>query len=587
MDSTLDLDDKKTKKIRFIVLLHGYASTPEKLSQVKKYVETQYPNSEVFCPQLALSIFSTANPDKIIVDLIDLIEKRINEIQKHNIDEIIFIGHSLGALLIRKLYIIICGETAEAPFENIYKKNKDSLVEPKGWADRVSRLILIASLNRGWSISNQLNISKGILVTFGVFIGNFLRLFNITFIGLTVRRGAEFITQLRIQWIRMRQRSKYEQSSAGNATVIQLLGSTDDIIAPEDNIDLVSGDDFIYLDVPYSGHIDIIDFNDLQNGEQRRKTFLLALDAPLEQLKVHTIHPSDDQLPKPNDEIKKMVFVIHGIRDKGYWTHKIARKIKYEAKKINPDCLDEWTTETSSYGYFPMLPFLFPWHRRKKVEWLMDQYAEAVARYPNAAFSYVGHSHGTYLLAKAFELYPCCKFDKVVFAGSVVRSNYNWQKRIENKQVNRVLNFVATRDWVVAIFPNFFELLNMQDLGSAGHNGFTQVRNLPQVQQVKYVKGGHDAGITEPMWNTIAHFVLDGTLARLPNLARTRSGLTVFFGKHPYIGWIGIALITSIIPLLTYGFWYCTRPWLELGFAILGFSTALYILSLWLILTRI
>ena len=51
-----------------------------------------------------------------------------------------------------------------------------------------------------------------------------------------------------------------------------------------------------------------------------------------------------------------------------------------------------------------MLPFLLSAYRRKNVEWLMDRYTEVVARYPNATVSYIGHSNGTYLLAKALEL---------------------------------------------------------------------------------------------------------------------------------------------------------------------------------------
>ncbi len=64
--------------------------------------------------------------------------------------------------------------------------------------------------------------------------------------------------------------------------------------------------------------------------------------------------------------------------------------------------------------------------RRSKVEWLMDQYTENLALYPNADFSFVGHSNGTYLLAKALLEYPACKFKNVVFAGSVVNKNYDW-----------------------------------------------------------------------------------------------------------------------------------------------------------------
>jgi hypothetical protein len=44
--------------------------------------------------------------------------------------------------------------------------------------------------------------------------------------------------------------------------VVQLLGSQDDLVAPEDNVDLISGGDFLYPDVPYSGHASIIKLDD-------------------------------------------------------------------------------------------------------------------------------------------------------------------------------------------------------------------------------------------------------------------------------------------------------------------------------------
>jgi hypothetical protein len=49
-------------------------------------------------------------------------------------------------------------------------------------------------------------------------------------------------------------------------TPFQLLGSVDDFVAPQDNVDLVSGGDFIFLDVPYSGHSNVIELHDNQHG---------------------------------------------------------------------------------------------------------------------------------------------------------------------------------------------------------------------------------------------------------------------------------------------------------------------------------
>src|SRR3974390_289676 len=85
-------------------------------------------------------------------------------------------------------------------------------------------------------------------------------------------------------------------------------------------------------------------------------------------------------------------------------------------------------TFTGTYGYFAIFPFIAPWVRHWKTGWLMDQCVLMRALYPKAEFSYVGHSNGTYLLARALLHYPAARFHHVVFAGSVVRCDYPWNR---------------------------------------------------------------------------------------------------------------------------------------------------------------
>ena len=153
-----------------------------------------------------------------------------------------------------------------------------------------------------------------------------------------------------------------------------------------------------------------------------------------------------------------------------------------------------------------MLSFLLPSERHNKVRWLMDQYVEARSLYPNARFAYVGHSNGTYLVAKALLDYPSCSFDRIVFAGSVVRTDYDWARHIARGKVEAVLNYVATADLIVAVLPGAWEMVNLQDLGSAGHNGF----RIPhkKVFQTKFVRGGHSCPREEDNWNDIAEFIV-------------------------------------------------------------------------------
>lgn len=586
-----------------VVLLHAYMHSAARLESVQALVRGTWPDAEIYCPQLPTSRLSMADPNRIVAGLLAEIDRRYARAQAQGAAycTIVLVGHSLGALLARKLYVVACGEVEGAPFEAEYRPanvDEDALVPARPWAGCVSRIVLLAGMNRGWRVSHHLSLVNAPIWSLGALlchvvhalVGRWPLIFGF-------RRGAEFITQLRIQWLLMRRRASgagpfgqgetRAPAAPGSALTVQLLGSRDDMVAPEDNVDLVSGGDFVYLDVPHSGHADIIDMADPIVGAGRTRAFVLALQADRAQLQREAVVPSDERFAAPDESIERVVFVMHGIRDVGYWTHKIARRIKQRAG----DRLATWATETSSYGYFPMLPFLFPWYRRQKVEWLMDQYTEALARYPNAKFSYVGHSNGTYLLARALELYPCCRFERVVFAGSVVRRDYDWRRFLGGPQprVRGVLNFVATGDWVVAFFPKFFQLFKLQDLGSAGHDGFVLSQPDTGVSQVTYVKGGHGAAIVESVWNVIAGYVVDGRvdMDEIQPVPRRQNRLVKLLGRCPPLVWL--ALIAS-----TYALWQGIALAIGLlGLApstqafVAGFSFALYLLLLWLVVTRV
>lgn len=512
--------ENRGESSELIVLLHAYMSSSAKLQSVRDVVANEFPNADLYIPDFQAGWSSTENPTQItqtLLEDIDNIWKHREEQTSSAYKRIILVGHSLGALIARKIYVCACGEIADAPLEK-----QISAKVPRPWASRVERVILVAGMNRGWRISHHLSLGNAALWSVGSFFGNILSLIRgAPLLIFSIRKGGPFITQLRLHWIQMR--NHVTEKNVGNALTIQLLGSIDDMVSPDDNIDLVSGRDFVYLDMPYSGHANVIEMNDpspVPNseklgkdepstiGEVRAAVFREALLNDKDELLQNSVMPTD--LPAENRrlDVTDVVFVIHGIRDLGYWTHKVARRI-LELGKREGAKNGVFATETSSYGYFPMLPFLLPTKRREKVEWLMDQYAEALALYPNAKFSFVGHSNGTYLLARALQNYPACRFKNVVLAGSVVRTRYDWTSAIASGQVEKILNYVATADWVVAIFPRAVQMLRVQDLGSAGHDGFANEKQ--EVEQIKYVSGGHGAALNEANWDAIASFILTGS----------------------------------------------------------------------------
>src|SRR5687768_5851860 len=106
-----------------VVLLHAYTHHGSNLESVEAVVRQVWPNADVHRPDLPASVFSMANPNEIVVGLLAAIDKKYGEALERNIpcEEIVLVGHSLGALLARKLYVVACGEVERAPLEDEFR----------------------------------------------------------------------------------------------------------------------------------------------------------------------------------------------------------------------------------------------------------------------------------------------------------------------------------------------------------------------------------------------------------------------------------------------------------------------------------
>jgi pimeloyl-ACP methyl ester carboxylesterase len=236
----------------------------------------------------------------------------------------------------------------------------------------------------------------------------------------------------------------------------------------------------------------------------------------------------------------------------------------------------------------------------------MDQYAEARARYPRADFHYVGHSNGTYLAAQALKDYPAARFKRIVFAGSVVRRDYKWSALTQPTKSNpkapprveKVLNYVATADWVVALFPKGLEPWRVFNLGSAGHDGFDEASEQGPVYEVEYIVGDHGAGHQESNWEDIGRFIVFGETPKLreasvndnqsrseadenlelshPPFSKKQNEVWRYFGRHSHriLAFLAAFVVGIGIFLL-----FSESAWSAFGF----FS---YLLAAYLVVTR-
>lgn len=536
-----------------IVMLHGYAEKAASLGSLQNTLDNivGLQGADYLIPELPTSRFSTAPPNQIVAELICEIDRLWI---KKEYGKIIFVGHSVGGLIARKIYIAASGENKrEARFEHDLVERLRSTcsikpTEQRKWIKSVEKILLFAGMNNGWTISHHMSIAKAVAMKLGVAYGYIQEYFT----GETpfifhARNGSSFITQIRLQWLALSRRSNEVFT---NLSTVQFLGTIDDVVAPDDNLDLVTGDNFTYIEVPHSDHGNIVDMSENEFGSARAvRVKSVFLDSGVNYSSIDY----QSRIRITNPEIDDVVFVVHGIRDLGHWTQKLANRVRVQSLKSDASAFVE--SETSSYGYFPMLSFLNPGARQEKVNWLMNRYVEAKAVYPNADFHYIGHSHGTYLLARALHDYESVKFKRVVFAGSVVRTDFNWEKYIPG-QVESVINFVSTADWVVAFFPKALQSVGFQDLGSAGHDGFDAAEILTTVEStnsftpVTYIKGGHSSALQEPMWDALGRYVVSGDFSFPDSVERAdeQSYWVSLPGKvAPVLWFLGITILLGIL----------------------------------------
>jgi pimeloyl-ACP methyl ester carboxylesterase len=268
---------EKADSAILVVLLHGYAECSTQLDGIcSRVVERELPNADILMPAMPYSYFASTRPLKDVVShLGQTLDKYWVEREARrgtSYDSVILVGYSMGSVTVRALFAHGWGY--------------DSIVRPEGireaprpWAKAVTRVVLLAGVNRGWSTDSPVTLSQRLLYVLGrplLMIWPFGRP-----CVLDIRRGAPFLTGMRLDWLKLKAEFPDELTFP---LVVQLLGTQDDIVSPNDNLDFFTGFDFFYIEVPESGHYDVVDVtpgrtvhNGRDIGEARREAIALAL----------------------------------------------------------------------------------------------------------------------------------------------------------------------------------------------------------------------------------------------------------------------------------------------------------------------
>jgi pimeloyl-ACP methyl ester carboxylesterase len=514
---------------RLVVLVHGLLGR-KMFSSAIDLAREALPASDLLIVDYDSGVLSNGSPYAIA----NAIERRIHDAHTQNgYDDIVLVGHSMGGLLLRKA--LVWGHGLEEDRDTFGRKG------PRAWVSATHRFVSLATINRGWSIDprpKKMDLSTYLSIWFGERLARYSHTGKL---GLAMRKGSPFVADGRVQWI-----SLCRNSGATTRVIpqtIQLLGDCDDLVSKDDGMDLIAAKDTIFVTLDATGHREIgaaLGGGQTKADQDRREKVKLAMQGRLDLL-------DPDQTGKPEEDLSvtDLVYVMHGIRDYGEWTDTLRAVIEAEAVHANQGADKKVAVVNKKYGHFPLLPFLFHRDRQKNVRRFMDEYTENRAKFPRAeTFDFVGHSNGTYILASALLNYSTLNVRRVLFAGSVVPKHYEWLRLVEGKRAQHVVNVVAAGDWVVALFPRFFEQIadwlgirptrGLLDIGSAGFRGFQDASDAKKrIENAQFAAGSHGTGVdakNEHKLKAIARYILFGDM----------SGLKVFRQRDVPDGWLAI-----------------------------------------------
>jgi pimeloyl-ACP methyl ester carboxylesterase len=557
-----------------VVLVHGLLGR-RLFSSAIDVAREALPAADLLIVDYDSGVLSNGSPYAIA----NAIERAIHQAHTaHGYDEIVLVGHSMGGALLRKA--VVWGHGIEEDRGNF------GLRGPREWVTRTKRLVSLAAINRGWSIDprpEHMDLGTYVSIWIGERISRFTQTGRL---GLSMRKGSPFVADARVQWITLCRNR--EADTRVVPQTIHLLGDRDDIVSKEDGMDLIAAKDTIFVTLADTGHREIgmaLSGGRTTADQERREKVRWAIEGRLDKLEPDKIKELEE-----DTTVTRVVYIMHGIRDYGEWTDKLRTVIEGEAAAVATavpiggvaTVKEKIAVVNQKYGHFPLLPFLLHWDRQKNVRLFMDEYTENRARFPHATtFDYVGHSNGTYILASALQNYKTLQVGRVFFAGSVVPKHYEWLPLAEGDRVSHVANVVAAGDWVVALFPRFFEQIadwlglrpkrGLLDIGSAGFRGFQDARDAKKrIENVQFAHGSHGTGIdadNAEKLAAISRYIVANDMTGFGvfrNQDRPDTRLA-FCSNVCWLLWLGMAAVLVFGGLLTFQ----TSLWAGLAFVVI------------------
>jgi len=424
-------------------------------------------------------------------------------------EKVVLVGYSAGSLLIRKALAWGLDELQDFPRPGLAAQYRWDWAFPGGSHEtKLDRLILIAGMNRGWSLQGQpkhMKLREYWSYRALVLLGRTRLVANLI---MMLERGTPFVVDLRLQWLRLGARGVLPLT-------IQLLGGLEDLVSENDNLDAGVIGGFAVISVPKTRHYEMNLFKDTDDPEAGILRANLLREA-LAGDKAELLRRRGYQTPakfanrRPPSAI---VLIAHGIRSTADWSGRLKNALETRDRSL-------WVGH-AGYGHLSILGFMIFPIRRRHVRWLADRLTErslealavmapserdeAIASQAAATnvvpVHFIGHSNGTWLAAQLMKTYRAANFQRVALCESPVHRLFPWRRFHDDGRFTRLRNERAASDYAVGLAAYFFSevagfLRIPTDVGDGGRVGF---QDPPQHGYIDtaYLPGGHSAG-TEP-----------------------------------------------------------------------------------------
>jgi pimeloyl-ACP methyl ester carboxylesterase len=386
---------------------------------------------------------------------------------------IVLVGHSIGGLLVRYAFLDAGGGMGSPAQE---------------WYRQVERIVLLAAPNRGFN-PKSLHPPLSWAMSAALSVPILTRRYG----ALDAVRGAPFITNLRVQWMR-----QLGELGEDQPLVVQVLGTQDSAVRPSDSQDIEALANSAMVELPFATHATVIraepEHEDVA-GEQYLLLRSAVCGTPSPPAAATPVVQAGAAKP---DEVSSVVFLLHGIRADTYgWVQAVSDKLTERAPTV--------FVKQPSYGYLPAFNFALPFGHNRQLRQFGDWYTQMMSAYPGKPMHFVGHSNGTYIFGESLRRVPAMEFVNVYLAGSVLPSTYDWTAH--GGQLARLVNACGSRDVPVGLLCSALHGLGRRDLGVAGYRGFD---NAPPGRQFVTLRGGHDAGLRDERLDGVVDYILTG-----------------------------------------------------------------------------